>query len=98
MISAIVDAAHELVRRALLDADAPLARSAAAVGLQADPGSELLWRDALRAEWLAGDLDGLTSTADRLTALADELGDDLEPDTVELLGELLHGPKRADAR
>jgi nucleoid-associated protein YgaU len=99
MISAVVDAAHELARRALLDADATLARSAAAVGLQADPGAELLWRDALMAEWLAGDLAGLTCTADRLSALADELGDDLEPDTVELLDELLnHRPKRADAR
>jgi nucleoid-associated protein YgaU len=98
MISAIVDAAHELARRALLDADATLARSAAAVGLQADPGAELLWRDALKAEWLAGDLDGLTNTADRLSALADELGDDLEPDTIELLSELLNRPKGADAR
>ena len=98
MISAIVDAAHELARRALLDADATLARGAAAVGLQADPGAELLWRDALKAEWLAGDLAGVTSTADRLCALAEELGDDLEPDTVELLNELLHRPKRADAR
>jgi nucleoid-associated protein YgaU len=94
MISAIVDAAHELARRALLDADATLARSAAAVGLQADPGAELLWRDALKAEWLAGDLHGLTSTADRLSALADELGDDLEPETVELLDELLNRPCR----
>ena len=99
MISAIVDAAHELARRGLLDADATLARTAAAVGLQVDPGAELLWRDALKAEWLAGDLAGLTNTADRLSALADELGDDLEPDTVELLDELLnHRPKRADAR
>ena len=98
MISAIVDAAHELARRALLDADATLARGAAAVGLQADPGAELLWRDALKAEWLAGDLAGVTSTADRLCALADELGDDLEPDTVQLLNELLNRPKGAEAR
>jgi len=56
MISAIGDAAHELARRALLTGDATLARQAAAAGLQADPGAELLWRDALRAEWLAGDL------------------------------------------
>ncbi len=32
------------------------------------------------------------------SVLADELGDDLEPDTVELLSELLRRPKRADAR
>ena len=89
MISAIGDVAHELARRALLDGDATLARQAAAAGLQADPGAELLWRDALRAEWLAGDLDRLSSTADRLIYLANKLGDDLEPETDELLNELL---------
>ena len=94
MISAIVDAAHELARRALLEADATLARRAAAAGLQADPGAELLWRDALKAEWLAGDRDGLNITADRLCALAKEFGDDLEPETEELLNELLSKPSR----
>ena len=94
MISAIVDVAHELARRALLEADATLARSAAAAGLQADPGAELLWRDALKAEWLAGDHEGLVSTADRLSALAEELGDDLEPETIDLLEELLRRPAR----
>jgi len=89
MISAIGDAAHELARRALLAGDATLARQAAAAGLQADPGAELLWRDALRAEWLAGDLAGLNSTADRLIDLASKLGDDLEPETDSLLEELL---------
>jgi hypothetical protein len=97
MISAIVDAAHELAGRALLEGNAPLARHAAAAGLQADPGAELLWRDALRAEWLAGDLTGLTTTADRLSALADELGDDLEPETIELLDELLNRRSRQAA-
>lgn len=94
MISAIVDVAHELACRALLDGKAPLARRAAAAGLQADPGAELLWRDALKAEWLAGDLEGLAETADRLTVLTEELGDDLEPETVELLEELLRRPAR----
>jgi nucleoid-associated protein YgaU len=89
MISAIGDAAHELARRALLGGDATLARQAAAAGLQADPGAELLWRDALRAEWLAGDLTALNSTADRLIDLASKLGDDLEPETDSLLEELL---------
>lgn len=97
MISTIVDAAHELARRALLDGNAPLARHAAAAGLQADPGAELLWRDALRAEWLAGDITGLTTTADRLSALTDELGDDLEPETIELLDELLNHRTRQAA-
>jgi nucleoid-associated protein YgaU len=99
MISAIVDVAHELARRALLEADATLARRAAAAGLQADPGAELLWRDTLKAEWLAGDLDSVRHTAERLTALAEELGDDLEPETIALLEQLLHQPTRnADLR
>lgn len=92
MISAIGDVAHELARRALLAGNATLARQAAAAGLQADPGAELLWRDALRAEWLAGDLDGLHSTAERLIELANKLGDDLEPETDDLLDELLTRP------
>ena len=94
MISAIVDVAHELGRRALLSGDAPLARRAAAAGLQADPGAELLWRDALRAEWAAGDRDGLQATAERLWAFAEDFGDDLEDETVTLLNELLHRPVR----
>jgi nucleoid-associated protein YgaU len=99
MISAIVDVAHELARRALLDGDAPLARRAAAAGLQTDPGAELLWRDVLKAEWLAGDRPSLVGTADRLSALADDLGDDLEPETVALLEELLQRPhKNVEAR
>ncbi|MBC7679764.1 MAG: hypothetical protein H7233_12370 [Pseudorhodobacter sp.] len=89
MISAIGDVAHELARRALLAGNATLARQAAAAGLQADPGAELLGRGALRAEWLAGDLAGLNSTADRLIDLASKLGDDLEPETDDLLDELL---------
>ena len=93
MISAVVDVAHELARRPLPEVNAPLARTAAAAGLQAEPGAELLWRDLLRAEWLAGNPHGVRTTADRLTALADQLGDDLEPETVDLLHELL--PRRA---
>jgi nucleoid-associated protein YgaU len=94
MISAIADTAHELARRSLLEGDATGARQAAAAGLYADPGAELLWRDALKAEWLAGDRAGLEATADRLTALSEDLGDDLEPETIDLLNELLDRPAR----
>jgi hypothetical protein len=94
MISAIVDASHELATRALLAGDAMLARRAAAAGLHVDPGIELLWRDALKADWLAGDREGLVTTADRLSALVEELGDDLEPETIELMDELLRRRSR----
>jgi LysM repeat protein len=94
MISAIVDASHILATRALLAGDATLARRAAAAGLHVDPGIELLWRDALKADWLAGDREGLVTTADRLSALVEELGDDLEPETIELMDELLRRQSR----
>lgn len=89
MISAIVDVAHEVSQRAQSSGDATLARRAAATGLLAEPGSELLWRDALRAEWLAGNRAGIEELADRLTVISEELGGDLEPDTLDLLDELL---------
>jgi hypothetical protein len=94
MIAAIVDAAHEAFRRAYRADDATAARRAAATGLLAEPGSELLWRDAMRAEWLAGDRTGLETLADRFTRLAEELGDDLEEETETLLQELLNPPLR----
>ena len=94
MIAAVVDAAHEAFRRAYRADDATAARRAAATGLLAEPGSEMLWRDAMRAEWLAGDQAGLETMADRFTRLAEELGDDLEEETEALLQELLRPPAR----
>jgi len=88
MIAALGDAAHELAVRALRADDPPTARFAATAGLAADPGSELLWRDALRAERLACDRAALDHLIQRLTAIANDLGEDLEPDTVALLEEL----------
>lgn len=90
MIAAISDVAHELACRAQLSGNATLARQAASVGLQADPGNERLWRDTLRADWLAGDLKGLRNTTDRLLDHSSNFGDDLEPETSELLDELLN--------
>ncbi len=98
MISAVGDAAHELAVRALLAGDATLARRAALAGRQAEPGNEMLWRDALEAEWLAGDRAGLDRIASQLTALADDLGDELEPETLALLEELASGRPRAASR
>jgi hypothetical protein len=74
MISAIVDVAHEVSQRAQRNGDAAMARHAAAVGLLAEPGSEALWRDRLRAEWMAGNPAGIEEMADRLTVLSEELG------------------------
>jgi hypothetical protein len=88
MISAIVDAAHELAQRALRGGDAHLARKASTIGLQVEPGMELLWRDRIRAEHLAGNRAGIDDAIARMTAISADLGDDLEDATVRLVAEL----------
>ncbi|WP_162605746.1 LysM peptidoglycan-binding domain-containing protein [Jiangella aurantiaca] len=88
MISAIVDAAHELAQRALRGGDAHLARKASTIGLQVEPGMELLWRDRIKAEHLAGNRAGIDDAIARMTAISADLGDDLEDATVRLIAEL----------
>ncbi|WP_116947882.1 LysM peptidoglycan-binding domain-containing protein [Jiangella endophytica] len=88
MISAIVDAAHELAQRALRGGDAHLARKASTIGLQVEPGMELLWRDRIKAEHLAGNRSGIDDAIARMTAISADLGDDLETATVRLIAEL----------
>jgi DNA-binding SARP family transcriptional activator len=89
MIAAIGDVADELARRALSGGDHRLALKAVMTGLAAEPGSEQLWRHRLRAHHAAGDRIALERAADQLTALADELGGELEDETLELLRQLL---------
>jgi hypothetical protein len=82
MISTIGGACHELAQRYLDCGDVAGARYAAAQGRIVDPGDEALWRDALRAERAAGDIDGQRRVVDGLSHL--QLGD-LEPETLRLL-------------
>lgn len=96
MISAIVDAAHELAQRAIRGGDAHLARKASTIGLQVEPGMELLWRDRIRAEHLAGNRAGIDDAIARMTAISADLGDDLEDATVRLIAELTNpAPQRS---
>jgi DNA-binding SARP family transcriptional activator len=89
MIAAIGDVADELARRALRADDHRLALKAVMAGLAAEPGSEQLWRHRLRAHHAAGDRVALERAADQLTALADELGGELDDETIDLLHKLL---------
>lgn len=92
MIEAVGDAAHELAQRGLEQRDPAVARFAAAAGMQTDPGSELLWRDALRAEALAGNRPELDRLTRRLLSLVEDIGEELDPDTVALLEQLAPRP------
>lgn len=88
MIAEIADAAHELATRSLRAGDIPNARFAASVGRQIDPSNELAWRNAMRAEHLAGDMVEFERIVSQLHAQLDDIEDGLEPD--EETQELIH--------
>ena len=81
----ISDVAHELADRALEAGNVRLARWATEKGRTAHPECETLLTDELRAEQLAGNRAGIVRIADRITAQARELGNDLAPETKEVL-------------
>lgn len=90
IIQAIGDAAHELVTRSLRTGRIADARLAATVGRQIDPVNETLWRDAMRAESLAGDKDAferiVSQHEDELDSFED--GYEPEPETVVLIDQI----------
>jgi hypothetical protein len=99
MVAGIVDVAHEVVRRALLIPDGAAARKAVGIGRAVDPTNELLWRDALRIEYVAGTRESRKRLVEQLYAFADDLETDLEPETEQLIAELDRtGPRRAAAQ
>ena len=95
MISAIRDIGVELAERALADHDIDLARWAAARGLVAAPGDELLTVQRIRTEHRAGNAAEVERLTLQLAAQARQLGVDLLPDTVVLLQEVMEGRVRA---
>ncbi|MCW2803249.1 MAG: hypothetical protein QOF52_1372 [Propionibacteriaceae bacterium] len=95
MISAIRDTGVELATRALIDHDIDLARWAAARALVAAPGDELLLRARISTEHQAGNRPEVERLTLQLAAQARTLGVDLDPETVELLQEVMEGQVRA---
>lgn len=87
MISAVVDVAHVLSTVRFEAGDYRRAQEAAAKGLLAEPCSELLYRDALRAAVAAGDLDEVSRLTARLRHEITLLDPDetLDEETVDLL-------------
>jgi len=59
--------------------------------LQAEPVSEILYRDLLRTEYRAGNLTAVRETADKLTAMAASLDVELDDETSTLVRALLSG-------
>jgi DNA-binding SARP family transcriptional activator len=89
MISAIVDVAHTLANIRLKEGDARAAQASAAKGLLAEPASEVLYRDAMRAALLRGDTPEVRRLRSQLLISLASIDPDagLEAETIELLAE-----------
>jgi nucleoid-associated protein YgaU len=80
MIAAIGDAAHELAARSLKAGEFANARLAAAVGRQVDPINEVYWRDAIKAEYQAGDPQGVDRIVAQHATFLESFEDGYEPE------------------
>jgi hypothetical protein len=88
MTSAIVDASNELARRRLREGRWRAAEAAVVIGLSVEPGMERLWRARILAAHSSGNTAGVQEAVDRMLAIVDELGGDLEDETEQLLTQL----------
>ncbi|MGW1993822.1 LysM peptidoglycan-binding domain-containing protein [Embleya sp. NPDC001921] len=94
MTSSIVDVAARLGELRLRDGDIRGAKLALGKGLEVCPESEMLYRLMFRAAYLSGDINELEAYAARLNRLLDDLGCDMEDDTIHLLRSLLEARRR----
>lgn len=62
--------------------------------MAADPTAEILWQDLIRARAVAGDPAGLRRAIDRAQLV---LHQDLSPDTIALINEVIDLDRRAAA-
>jgi hypothetical protein len=88
MISMIVDASHQLARRRLTEGRWRAAEAAVVVGLSVEPGMERLWRARILAAHASRNPGAVKEAVDRMLAIADQLGGDLETETQQLLTQL----------
>lgn len=86
----VVDAAHRLVELCQNDRDPSGAAGAAKAGLRLAPGSQLLWRDLVRAEFDGpGGADAAATAAGTLVEVLADRGAPVEAETDALVEELL---------
>jgi hypothetical protein len=93
MITRIIDIAHTIATYrtpAGPHHNLNAARQAIAIGLDADFSSELLYRAWLRVEHAAGNRSGLHTAIARIQQVNRSLDASLEPETEQLINELLH--------
>lgn len=88
MIAKIGDVSHEVAVRALEQGHVRNARMAAAIGRQVEPEAEVHWRDGIRAEFQAGDSEGVERLITQLNELLDQLDDEPAAETNLLIRQV----------
>lgn len=89
MVSAIIDASHELAKRRLAAGDPIGCETALHSGLAAVPEAEILHRGLIRLYATSGMGDRVAATITRLAQVNDALGClDYEPETLELFSSI----------
>jgi len=94
MISAIIDAAHELAKRRLAGGDYSGCEAALHSGLAAVPEAEILHRGLMVLYATTGQREHLAATINQLAQVNAALGCDFSPETLALIGDLTAHPTR----
>jgi nucleoid-associated protein YgaU len=98
MITRIIDVAHTVATHRISAGphqDLTAARRAVIVGLDVDETAELLYRALIRIEDAAGNQQGLRAAIARVQKVNRELDCSLEPETEQLIRNVLGGPGSA---
>jgi two-component SAPR family response regulator len=98
MITRIIDVAHTVATHRISAGphrDLTAARRAVIVGLDVDETAELLYRALIRIEDAAGNQQGLRAAVARVQKVNRELDCSLEPETEQLIRNVLGGPGSA---
>ena len=98
-IATIVDTAHDLAVRRMSHGDVDGARWAVRQGRTVDELTEILIRDEIRLERMAGNHSRVQRLDEQLVQIARENPDiELDPETLELLHEIRDGRRRRSAQ
>lgn len=91
IIAGTVDAAYELAKRRFMEGRWRSVKHYASIAAMLEPINEYVWRLWIHACHASRDPEGLAETIDRMRARISHIGDELEPETIELLQALEDG-------
>lgn len=97
-IATIVDTAHDLAVRRMSQGDIDGARWAVRQGRSVDELTEILARDEIRLERMAGNHSRVQRLAEQIVQVAHENRVQPDPETIELLHEVRDGRRRRTAQ